>query len=435
MKNRDHAKPFERRLRRWQWATVAVLFVGYAGYYVCRSNFSALLPRIADDMASPQVSRDSAKEQLGDVASLGTFAYALGKFVAGGLADRLGGRRFFLAGMLGSVGFTILFASGRSLPVYGVSWVGNRFVQAFGWVGLVKIVSRWFSPARYGTAMGFISASYLFGDWIARKGVGILVGRGLSWNTIFMVAAGILATLAIITKFVLRETPADRGLLEPPADSQSVYGDDDSSRVLLGPLLRSRVFLLACGLSLGFTLMREAFSTWTTEYFQKGLGLSLAEAADRSSWFPLLAGISVVLAGILGDRIGKTGRAAVLFFGLVLTGIALSILGVVDFSKSATPAVALVTFIGFVMIGPYSYLAGSTALDFGGKRGSATAAGWIDGIGYLGGILAGGSLARVSTRFGWQGAFLSLAAIAWVSSIIAVAFWIDQRRRNSTSTQ
>ena len=52
--------------------------------------------------------------------------------------------------------------------------------------------------------------------------------------------------------------------------------------------------------------------------------------------------------------------------------------------------------MAFLLIGPYSYLAGAISLDFGGKRGGATACGIIDGVGYLGGVLAGeGDRARL----------------------------------------
>ena len=86
------------------------------------------------------------------------------------------------------------------------------------------------------------------------------------------------------------------------------------------------------------------------------------------------------------------------------------------------------TSIGFLLIGPYSYLAGAISLDFGGKQGASTASGFIDGLGYLGGMLAGDGMARVSVTYGWSGAFLTLAAVALLSSAVAVVFLLEQRR-------
>jgi sugar phosphate permease len=67
-------------------------------------------------------------------------------------------------------------------------------------------------------------------------------------------------------------------------------------------------------------------------------------------------------------------------------------------------------------------------LDFGGKRGSATVSGLIDGSGYLGGVLAGDSMARIAVAYGWRGAFFVLAAVSWVLSLAAAVYWFHQRR-------
>jgi sugar phosphate permease len=57
------------------------------------------------------------------------------------------------------------------------------------------------------------------------------------------------------------------------------------------------------------------------------------------------------------------------------------------------------------------------ALDFGGKQGSAVSSGIIDGVGYLGGVFAGDSVARLSVMFGWRGVFLTLAAISAIAAL------------------
>jgi OPA family glycerol-3-phosphate transporter-like MFS transporter len=94
--------------------------------------------------------------------------------------------------------------------------------------------------------------------------------------------------------------------------------------------------------------------------------------------------------------------------------------------------VALVALVGFVIIGPYSYLAGAMALDFGGKHGAATSSGIIDGVGYLGGILSGDAVARISLASGWQGAFVVLGAVT-ACSTLAAAFYLALHRRTATS--
>jgi len=91
-----------------------------------------------------------------------------------------------------------------------------------------------------------------------------------------------------------------------------------------------------------------------------------------------------------------------------------------------TPVV-LVALVGFLLLGPYSYLAGAMSLDFGGKRGSATAAGIIDGVGYMAGWLSGDTVARITVHYGWRNAFLVLAAAALLSALVALALAMHQR--------
>jgi len=410
------------------------MVIGYSGYYLCRSNFSVALPMIIQELGARGMHADVAQIRLGLIASLGVLAYAIGKFVAGGLSDFLGGRRTFLGGMAGSVLFTVVFALSGGIPLFTLAWIGNRLVQSFGWAGMVKISSRWFSYSSYGTIMGIVSLSFLFGDAASRQFLAILIDYGFGWRGLFFIAAGVLLFWVIVNTALLKDTPREIREEEPPANPQNLFAASDSDsapmsiRSLLSPLLRSKVFLLVCLLSVGLTLVRETFNLWTPTYFAQAVGMSNADAAQKSALFPLFGGISVLLAGYLSDRMGKGARAAIILFGLLLAGLALLVLGYGDFGGSRFWPVSLTALVAFLMIGPYSYLAGAIALDFGGKRGSATVSGIIDGSGYLGGVLAGDSMARISVAYGWRGAFAVLAAVCWVLSLAAAVYWLNQRR-------
>jgi len=410
---------------RWQALTVALLTAGYAAYYLCRSDLSVGLPLLIAELGRHGISADAAKIRLGTVASLGVLAYAAGKFPSGWLADVMGGKRNFLCGMAGSVVFTILFGLAGGIPLFTLAWMGNRCVQSMGWAGMVKITSRWFSWSAYGTVMGIISLSYLFGDAASREFMARLIDAGLGWRGVFFVAAGTLAFLLLLNLLLLRESPGQLGFSEPSANPSNLFGaaGEQTKPSGISPLLktfaRSPAFWLVCLLSGGVTILRETFNLWTPTYFTQAVGLTVGDAAHKSALFPLFGGISVLLAGAMSDRLGRHGRAAIIFCGLLLTTAALAVLGLADFGGSRLAPVVLVALIAFVMIGPYSYFAGAISLDFGGKQGSATASGLIDGVGYLAGILAGNSVGSVSVLWGWKGAFLSLSAVALLSSAAA----------------
>jgi sugar phosphate permease len=427
----------QRAFSGWHLATIALLGLGYTGYYFCRSNLSVILPDLIHDLAQRGITASQAQVRLGFIASAGTVAYATGKFISGSMADLFGGRRIFLGGMAGSIFFTLLFVLGGGFPLFTLAWVGNRLFQSTGWVGLVKVTSRWFSYSTYGTVMAVLSLSYLFGDAACRWVMSQLMAFGFGWRGVFVAAAGSLALLLIANMILLRESPEERGLPAPEANPLNVYGADGEHKdekhpgliAILRPLVSSFPFWMVCLLSLGTTLLRETFNFWTPTYFVQFVGLTNSQAAARSALFPLFGGISVLLAGVVSDKLGLNGRNLVIVFGMAASTVCLVVLARTPGHASQWTPVLLVTLVGFLMLGPYSYLAGAMSLDFGGKRGSATAAGIIDGVGYLAGYLSGDTVARITVAFGWKNAFLSLAGVALFTAFVALVLAAHQRLR------
>lgn len=420
---------------RWHLLTITLLVLGYSGYYFCRSDFSVALPLLKLDLARRGIPLNTATVRLGSIASAGVLAYALGKFFFGSLADLFGGRRSFLGGMAGAVLFTIVFAAGGGFPIFTLAWVGNRLFQSAGWVGLVKVSSRWFSYSIYGTVMAVISLSYLFGDAASREIMALLLGAGMGWRGLFFTGAACLAALFVANLLLLRETPQERHLPAPQTNPLNLYAGSEEEIEpgktglgnILRPLLASKFFWMVCGLSLGTTLLRETFNLWTPTYFADFVGLSTADAASRSALFPLFGGVSVLVAGWMSDRLGLNGRSLVIFGGLAAGAVCLFFLAQVPGHGEPWIPVALVALIGFLLLGPYSYLAGAMSMDFGAETGSATAAGIIDGVGYLAGVLSGDTMARVTVKYGWRSAYLALAAICLLTAFIALILAISQR--------
>ena len=426
-------------LTRWHLLTMSLLVLGYSGYYFCRSDLSVVMPLLIRDLSQHGIPANVAQVRLGFIASAGVLAYALGKFVCGSLADLFGGRNNFLGGMAGAIFFTLLFALGGAFPIFTLAWMGNRLFQSAGWVGLVKVSSRWFSYSIYGTVMAILSLSYLVGDAAARETMSLLLGAGMGWRGIFFTGAGLLTLLLIANLWLLRETPQERGLPAPVTNPLNVYASEQPTAgqrelkspglaEILRPLLASRFFWMVCLLSLGTTLLRETFNLWTPTYFAEYVGLSTAQAASRSALFPLFGGVSVLVAGFLSDRLGLNGRSLVLFGGLASGTVCLFLLAQVPGHGNPWIPVALVALVGFLLMGPYSYLAGAMSMDFGGEKGSATAAGIIDGVGYLAGVLSGDTVARITVLYGWRNAFIALAATCFLTAVVALVLAISQRR-------
>ena len=419
----------DTKLNRWQYITMATLFTGYAGYYICRSNFSVATPLILTEFKDAGID----KAAIGGVASTGVMLYALGKITNGLLADFVGGRLLFIGGMVASVMCTVAFGMSAGLAAFTVIWAINRYVQSGGWVSLVKVSSRWFPLRRYATIMGVLSMSYLLGDAFARGYLGLFLELGVGWRGLFFIAAGTVGAIALVSLFTLKGSPQEVGLKEPNASAANVYGVAGNAPVppsfgkLIGPLLASPVFWLCGTLNFGLTLIRETFNFWSPTFLTEVTGASNSQAAIGSMVFPLVGAVSAFSAGALSDRFdGRHGR--VIFPSIVLLTVALCVLAFANMENKYYVALVLLSSVSFFLIAPYSFLSGVIAMDLGGKQGSSTTAGLLDSAGYLGAIVSGWGIGKIAEEYGWSAAFGFLAGVCGITAIVAAVYWIHQER-------
>ncbi len=403
-------------LRSRQIVVMTLLFGGYASLYFCRADLSVATPLLTGELAAHGLDREAALKFIGAISSIGVLMYALGKLFLGGLGDFWGGRLNFLIGLIGATVFTVGFAMAGALPLFTLAWAGNRLTQSLSWAGLIKVSSKWFDYSFHGMIIGILSVSYLVGDALARRTMGALIGMGFGWRELFYYAAAVAAFFLLASWVFLRESRADLGFEPAQANPLNVFSQSESRApgvaALLLPLFRSRSFQLVCLLSFGCTIVRETFNNWTPVYLNDHLSFSVADAATWSAIFPGVGAVSVLLSGWLSDRLGNNGRSLIMFVGLLATVAALLFLMTRPAGAAgAFISLVAISLIAFCLLGPYSYLGGAFALDFGGKQGSAVASGIIDGIGYLGGALAGYGVPWIWADYGWHGVFVVLAVV------------------------
>ena len=344
-------------------STFWTLLLGYGAYYLCRANLGVAAPLLQSELHLD-------KMQIGAIGGVATLVYAFGKFTLGPTADLLGGKRVFLLGLAASVAANVMFGFSASLLVMIVLWSFNRFAQSAGWMGLVQLVGGWYERREYGVVMAWLSLSYLFGDVVARVfGSGIL-GLGLGWHALFFAPAGVCAVFLLVATRTLRIPPvADEVVVDAQTDAAEVAED---LRVIFFRLARSWGFWLTCILSFLLTFLRTVFLDWTVLFLVES-GTIAWKAALQSALFPLTGAAGILFAGWYTDRVSGSRRGPVLVGMLGLLVVALATLA---FAGTAAPMLALVMIgaAGFLMLGPYSFLGGCLALDYGGKRAAATAA-------------------------------------------------------------
>ncbi len=413
-------------------ATFVSLLLGYAGYYLYRQNLSAAYAPLNIELGIDKV-------QFGWITSLGTLMYALGKVMTGSIADsKLGGRRIFFVGLFGSVIASFIFGIGSGFLFFVIAWGTNRFFQSMGWGGLVNVMARWFPQKSYGTAMGLMSISYQFGGVLASLYAGFILSvTSGGWQPLFIIPAITLAVIGVVSSRFLVNSPEDVGFSSPANESstsQTAADEDLTYWQRFAILLKDRAFLLMLGLSFLLTFLRECFNVWMPAYFSE-LGATASAAAFKSAIFPLLGCAGTLFAGWFSDRYlsGRRGPVmAVLMIGLVLSLLCLGRLDAIVAAASSmggawfdrsNVALILVGMIGFFLLGPYSLVGGVVAMDFGGRRTSGTAAGLLDGAGYLAATLSGVGLANVLVQSGWEAAYRWMAIVTVFAIILCGLLW------------
>jgi OPA family glycerol-3-phosphate transporter-like MFS transporter len=451
------------RRRVWKLIIVLTLCVGYAGYYVCRTNLSVSSPALIEEIGI-------SKSTLGITLTAGTAGYAVGKTMAGPVIDVLGGRQVFLAAMVLSIICTILFPLGSKIWYLTIVWTANRVVQAAGWPAAVKVTSRWFFSDEFGKAMGFISLSFLFGDAVAR----FYLGWALNivednWRALFWISALTLIVISCVSFFTLKSSPAEVGLPEPLGDAHSPLpqqdvvdtptvedmniNDSDTPEVLIEernpqdsirrflrkftsknnaiasslketilPLVRRPNFWLLCLMSVGMTMLRSTFTDWTIVFLNEVAGTSSQNSALGSILFPLSGGFSCLLVGWLNDRLSKFWRGVMLVSFLSVLAVTLFGFYFLNLGNNLALALIFVTLVGFTLTGPYTLPAGALSLTIGGKRLCATTSGLVDTAGYLGGLLSGYFVGYIADNLGWNALWGILGLVTLATMIVTALF-------------
>ncbi|MBC8110689.1 MAG: MFS transporter, partial [Verrucomicrobia bacterium] len=177
-------------------------------------------------------------------------------------------------------------------------------------------------------------------------------------------------------------------------------------------------------MSFGLTAMRETLNIWSPRYLQQAFHLDKGDASQLSSLYLILGAVSILLCGWLSDKMGKKG----LLIAISTLPISILFLSLTFLNDSPVISIALFSMIGFFLLGPYSFLAGAMSLDFGGKKGAATAAGLADSFGYVGGTLAVRFTGVLVEKYNWNYAFFMLAAIALLTTATAFVYFFTQER-------
>ncbi len=422
-----HTRAFRvRRFANW-----FPLGLTYATLYMGRYNFNVTKEPIGS-------AYHYDIDAMGIIATAGFWTYALSVLMNGPIAERLGGRKAILFCTLGSAVMNAIiggcFAAHWPTGLIGtmsVLYAANMYFQSFGALSVVKVNSSWFHVRERGVLGGVFGSMISAGYLLAYGVCGWLFRYFDSLTVVYVVPSAIIATMCVIDFFVVRDKPSDAGHAdfdtgdERHADEASSHEQgapapkffDVTKRVLAHPVLRRLALAEFCT---GF--VRQGLLLHFPAFLKKVYGIHVGSTLFSVASLGITVGgiTGALLCGIVSDYFFQSRRAPVAFVFYVGQVASLLLLRAND---SPLGAALLIGFTAMWIFGVHGMLSGTASMDFGGRRGAATAAGLLDGIQYVGAGLTGLPLGWVLKRWSWSVWAPSLIPFSIVGALLMLTLW------------
>jgi MFS family permease len=235
--------------------------------------------------------------------------------LVGVLIDRYGVRACMLVGWIILTGAYVLYANITSLGgMYLVHVLLGFVLLLCGLNAGVILVSHWF-VARRGTAIGIALVGTSLGGAIFPQYGTLMIGS-LGWRSAYFSELVFPLVLLLLTLFVIRSTPADKGMLPLGGEAGGERHTDQG--MAYGAALRSRNFWALA--IIAFTTFYAVLGVQAHIFlYMRDLEFSVQTATNAVSLFFLCALVGKFAFGLIADRVGP-GRVFYLNIGVMLLG-------------------------------------------------------------------------------------------------------------------
>jgi OPA family sugar phosphate sensor protein UhpC-like MFS transporter len=415
----------DRKYERWRWQIFAITWLAYVGFYLTRKSF--WMAKI--ELEKPDV-MGLSKSDMGWMEIAYQLVYAFGQFFWGVSGDRFWPRNVILIGMLGSILIAVAMGFSNTALLLGVCFGLQGVFQASGWAPLTKNMSCFFSRHERGTVMGMWFTNYAIGGYLGNQLAGYF-GDKLGWRWSFFAPAAALLLILVLFWLFQRDRPEDVGLpaieqyhheaAETPADRTSSAGASNESWKIILEVLSNPMVILLSTVYFFLKPTRYAILAWGPKYVSERLGTSMTESGALSGLFELAGPVSVLLGGIISDRVFNSKRMPVSILCLVMVAVVLFAMDKLPTSKAVLGS--CLGLLGLFLFAPDALVSGTAAVDFGTKKGAATAAGIINCSGSLGAVVGVGVPGFFQKQWGWDGVFTLMAGSVLVAAVLLLPKW------------
>lgn len=408
------------------------IFIGYAGYYLVRKNFSLVMPDL--------IAQGYSKGELGLIASAVSISYGISKFVMGGISDRSNARVFLSLGLILSalsvMGFGTIPLLTSSVAIMFIVMFVNGWFQGMGWPPSGRVMVHWFSTKERGTKMAIWNVAHNVGGGL----IGPLAVLGVAifgdWQSKLYFPAMIAIVVAFIAYLLIRDTPQSCGLPniesyrnDYPKDYEETHEKEFSAReIFFTHVFKNKMLWLIAVSNAMIYLVRYGVLDWSPTYLEEAKGFSIKESGWAYFAYEWAGIPGTLLCGWISDKVFYGRRAPAIVIYMLLVMVAIFVYWQNPAGNILVDNIALIA-IGFLIYGPVM-LIGVQALDLVPKKAAGTAAGLTGLFGYLGGALfANIAIGFLVDKWGWDAAFYLMMAACIISIVVTLFTWNKEKMR------
>ena len=389
------------------WRVVALLGLVTGVAYLVRTDVAVAQERMVPALGLTMVT-------MGAITAWGfQLSYALFQVPAGVFGERYGARTTLA---LTLIGCSIASLIAATLPNEGATTllIGSRVILGIAQAAVFPVaamaVMQYVPAGEQVRAMAVFIATSMLGNAIAPLLMAPVMEH-FSWRAVFGLSS-VLALVTAVAWYALMPAEAPGKVTTQVGNGMALHElrvllrDSNLRRLSLAYVMHSAVWFV--------------FVFWFFRYLTEGRGFTILESGVWAS-LPSIAGIdrsrqsgSGVIADRLGSRIGSARARRRVAIACLLSAAAFVLVGAI--LPSAILAITALSLSSGVLNGAEApFFATATAI--GGSRAGA-AAGILNLMGNLGGVLSIWLVPRMSAAWGWNGTLIFWSGVCVVAALL-----------------
>ena len=169
-------------------------------------------------------------------------------------------------------------------------------------------------------------------------------------------------------------------------------------------------------------VVRYGFFVWAPTYLFEVQKAEISIAAYKTMVMPITGSLGAISAGWLTQKYFGSRRAPPVIVMLICLGTLVWLYPKIPADNWVLGLVCL-AMIGYFTYGPHVTMVAAIPMDFGTRKGAASATGFIDGLGYIGAFLTSIISGMLIDSYGWGAAFKFWIASAFIAAGLMATLW------------